>query len=85
MKKKRNKAITKYISANKIQIRSATSMDYPAVLALDPDHQIYAGNDYLPSEYFSYLCDPSKHIRVCEEKGKIVSLNICFEKFRCTI
>ena len=55
-------------------MRDATLDDYDQVLALDPHHTIYDGNDYLPAVYRSWLNDPNKRIKVCVSDSKIVAL-----------
>ena len=54
-------------------VRNATAEDYQAVLDLDPDGKIDLGNDYLPAEYFRFLQDPDRNMRVYLINGKIVS------------
>lgn len=53
--------------------------DYEEILAMDPDHKIYDGDDYLPAVFKPYMNDPHYIISVCVIEGKIVSsiFNVC--------
>ena len=64
-----------------MQFRDATADDYEAVVAMDPEHEIYNGNDYMPALYFRFLDDPDRTIRVCLVDGKIVSVHCIFSMY----
>ena len=56
-----------------LTFRRATNEDYDVILALDPEHEIYEGEDYFPSQLQRYFEDPNKTVLLCEHEGRVVS------------
>ena len=55
-----------------MHMRPATLRDYKEVLALDKEHRVYNGIDYLPHWYKSFVQDPDKDINLLVQDGNIV-------------
>ena len=53
-------------------MRSARKEDKPAILALDPENEIYGGDDYIPQNFDEFLQDPDRDMNVATLDGKIV-------------
>ena len=56
--------------------RLATDEDYDVILALDPEHEIYEGEDYFPSQLQRYFKDPNKTVLLCSHEGRVVSMEV---------
>ena len=57
-----------------LTFRRATNEDYDVILALDPEHEIYEGEDYFPSQLQRYFKDPNKTVLLCAHEGRVVSM-----------
>lgn len=57
-----------------VTFRRATAADYQAILDLDPNHDIYEGEDYLPSQLEQFIHDPDRALSVCVLNGRVVSV-----------
>ena len=60
-----------------LTFRRATDEDYDVILALDPEHEIYEGEDYFPSQLQRYFEDPNKTVLLCAHEGRVVSMDVC--------
>ena len=68
-----------------LTFRRATEADYDVILSLDPKHEIYKGEDYLPSQLHRFLIDPEITVLLGLHEESVVSgiltvANWCFMK-----
>ena len=54
-------------------VRRATKDDKTAILALDPNNELYEGDDYVPANFDDFARDPDMDLKVICVDGTIVS------------
>ena len=68
----RREALT--VSGKLLIVRLADCSDYHDVIAIDPNHEIYNGKDYIPTMYYELMHDKDAHPFVFELLGEIVRM-----------
>ena len=56
-----------------LTFRRATEADHDVILSLDPNHEIYEGENYLPSQLRRFLNDPDKTVLLGLREDSVVS------------